>query len=318
MRFNEQSLPLERLRLEDEHYRITTPGPIENLTESIAALGVIDSPIVCATSGEYQIVAGFRRIAACRRLGRSEVRARVLPKGSDEATHVRLAIADNSLQRPLDVIETARALNLLAKISAGEEALSHQAAALALPANPALMRKIRSLTLLPAGLQARLETGELTLAMALDLRRFDQETAEILARLFADLKLGLNRQREMLALLTEIARRDQVTVGEILADPAFTQILSAPDLERGQKAGRLRNLLRQRRYPVISSTAARFEDLVRELNLGPGVRLVPPADFEGTTYTVAIAFDRLDQLQGRGRQLEKVVSSRRFKDFLKE
>ncbi|MFZ0610916.1 MAG: ParB N-terminal domain-containing protein [Desulfobacterales bacterium] len=318
MRFNEQPLPIESLSLEDAHYRITTSGLIEKLTDSIAALGVIDPPLVCAKAGGYRIVAGFRRIEACRLLGQAEIRARVLPGDSDEVTRVRLAIADNSLQRPLGPIETAHALNLLAKISDSEDALSRHAAALALPANPALMRKIMSLTMLPAGLQARLASGELTLPMALDLRRFDQQTAEALARLFADLKLGLNRQREMLVLVTEIARREQATVVDILADPGLAEILSAPDLERGQKAGRLRDLLRHRRYPVISSTADRFQDLVRELNLGPGVRLVPPVDFEGTTYTMAIGFDRLDQLQARGRQLERVVSSRRFKDFLGE
>ncbi len=318
MRFDERSLPVESLRLEDAHYRLTTSGPVETLTGSIAVLGVIDPPIVCATAGGYRIVAGFRRIEACRLLGHAEIRARVLPGDGDEADRVRLAIADNSLKRPLGPIETARALNLLAGISDGEETLSRQAAALALPDNPALMRKIMSLTILPEGLQARLASGELTLAMALDLRRFDTRTAEALARLFADLKLGLNRQREMLALVTEIARREQATVVDILTDPGLAEILSAADLERGQKAGRLRELLRQRRYPAISSTAARFQDLVRELNLGPGVRLVPPVDFEGATYTVAVCFERLDQLQARGRRIEKVVSSRRFKEFLGE
>ncbi len=316
MRFNEQSLLIESVQLEDEHYRITDRGPLEKLTASIADLGVIDPPMVCAQAGGYRIVAGFRRIEGCRLLGHAKIRARVLPGDGDEVTRVRLAIADNSLQRPLGPIETARALNLLARASDSEHALSRHAAALALPDNPALMRKIMSLTMLPAGLQEHLAAGELTLAMALDLQRFDQPTAEILARLFADLKLGLNRQREMLTLVTEIARREQATVVDILSDPGLAEILSAPDLDRGQKAGRLRVLLRRRRYPAISSTTARFQGLVRELTLGPGVRLIPPVDFEGTTYTVAIGFDRLDQLETRSRGLAKIFTSRGFKDFL--
>jgi len=318
MNFNEQSLSLESLHLRDTHYRITTSDEIDKLRNSIAALGVLNPPILRQKAGGYRIVAGFRRIDACRLLGRRNIRARVLPTDIDDSTSVWLAIADNSLQRPLNLIETARALNLLAGVAADEMELSRQAAVLALPDNPSLMRKIMSLTTLPAGLQNRLAAGELAMAMALKLKRLDSVTAESLGRLFADLKLGLNRQRELLSLLTEIARREEMTVSELLTDPAFRNLMSAPDLERSQKAGRLRSLLRRRRYPVMSAATTGFQDLVRHLNLGPGVQLVPPGNFEGTTYTLAITFDRLDQLRDRSLQIENLLRSQTLKAFFEK
>jgi ParB family chromosome partitioning protein len=318
MRFNEQSLPLKSLQLEDSVYRITTSDAIDKLKDSIAALGVLDPPIVRQRAGGYQIVAGFRRIEACRLLGRSDIRARVLRPDTDDSTCVRLAIADNSLQRPLNLIETARALNLLAGVAADEMELSRQAAVLALPDNPSLMRKIMSLTTLPVGLQTRLAAGELAMAMALELKRLDSATAESLGRLFADLKLGLNRQRELLTLLTEIARREEMTVSELLSATALRNLLSAPEIERSQKAGQLRSLLRRRRYPVMSAATAAFQDLIRQLNLGPGVQLVPPGNFEGTTYTLAITFDRLDQLRDRSLQIENLFRSQTLKAFFEK
>jgi ParB/RepB/Spo0J family partition protein len=318
MRFNEQSLPLKSLQLEDTVYRITTSAAIDKLKNSIAALGVLDLPILRKLAGGYQIVAGFRRIDACRLLGRSDLRTRVLPTDTDDFTCVRLAIADNSLQRPLNLIETARALNLLAGVAADETDLSRQAAGLALPDNPALMRKIMSLTSLPAGLQTRLAAGELAMAMALELKRLDSATAESLGRLFADLKLGLNRQRELFSLLTEIARREEITLSELLNEPALRNLLSAPEIDRSQKAGQLRSLLRRRRYPVMSAATAGFQDLVRHLNLGPGVQLVPPGNFEGTTYTLAITFDRLDQLRDRSLQIENLLHSQTLNAFFEK
>jgi hypothetical protein len=180
------------------------------------------------------------------------------------------------------------------------------------------MRKIMSLTTLPVGLQNRLAAGELALSMALELKRLDSATAESLGRLFADLKLGLNRQRELLSLLTEIARREEMTVSELLTDPALRNLLSAPDLERSQKAGQLRSLLRRRRYPAMSAATAGFQDLVRQLNLGPGVQLVPPGNFEGTTYTLAITFDRLEQLRDRRLQIENLLRSQTLKAFFEK
>jgi len=315
MRFNEQSLPLKSLQLEDSVYRITTSDAIDKLKMSIVALGVLDPPIVRQKAFGYQIVAGFRRIDACRLLGRYDIRARMLPTDIDHLSCVRLAITDNSFQRPLNLIETARALNLLAGVAADEMDLSRQAAELALPDNPSLMRKIMSLTSLPAGLQNRLMAGELAMAMALELNRFDSATAESLGRLFADLKLGLNRQRELLTLLIEIARREKMTVSDLLNEPTLRKLLSAPEIDRSQTAGQLRSLLRKRRYPVMSATTASFQDLVRHLSLGPGVKLVPPGHFEGTTYTLAITFDRLDQLHDRSLQIEKLLRSQALKAF---
>jgi len=315
MRFNEQSLPLKSLQLEDTVYRITTSIAIDKLKDSIAALGVLDPPIVRKKDGGYQIVAGFRRIDACRLLGRHDIRVRVLPTDIDESSCVRLAIADNSFQRPLNLIETARALNLLAGVAVDQMDLSRQADVLSLPDNPTLMQKIISLTSLPAGLQSRLAAGELAMAMALELKRLDSATAESLGRLFADLKLGLNRQRELLTLLIEIARREKITVSELLNEPTLRNLLSAPEIERSQKAGQLRSLLRRRRYPMMSAATADFQDLVRQLDLGPGVQLVPPGNFEGTTYTLAITFDRLDQLRNRRLQIENLLRSQALKAF---
>jgi ParB family transcriptional regulator, chromosome partitioning protein len=318
MWFNARPLPLARLFLGDAVYRITTPAALDKLTDSIAAIGVLAPPVLRQKGDGYQIVAGFRRIEACRLLGRSEIPARVLPEDSDHRTCVRLAIGDNSLQRPLNLIETARALNLLAGIAVDDKALSREAAGLALPGNPALIRKIMSLTTLPESLQDRLAAGDLSLAMALELKRFDGRTAESLGRLFTDLKLGLNRQREVLSLLTEIARREETTVAELLDEPELQGLLRSPDLERTQKAGQLRSRLRRRRYPVLSAAMARFQELVRHLNLGPGVALIPPDNFEGTTYTLAITFDRLDQLGDRCLQIEILLRNPALRDFLEK
>jgi ParB family chromosome partitioning protein len=318
MRFNEQSLPLNSLQLEETVYRITTSTAIDKLKDSIVALGVLDPPILRQKAGGYQILAGFRRIDACRLLGRYDIRVRVLPTDIDDSTCVRLAIADNSLKRPLNLIETARALNLLAGVAADEMELSRLAAGLALPDNPSLIQKIMLLTTLPAGLQSRLAVGELSLAMALELKRLDSTTAVSMGRLFADLKLGLNRQREILSLMTEIGRREGITLAELLTDTTLVNLISAPDLERSQKAGQLRSLLRRRRYPVISAARARFQDLVRYLNLGPGVQLVPPGNFEGTTYTLAITFDRLEQLRDRRLQIENLLRSQPLKTFFEK
>jgi hypothetical protein len=48
------------------------------------------------------------------------------------------------------------------------------------------------------------------------------------------------------------------------------------------------------------------------------MQLVPPDNFEGTTYTLAITFDRLDQLRDRRLQIENLLRSQTLKAFFEK
>jgi ParB family chromosome partitioning protein len=318
MRFNEESISLAHICAADATYRITTAESSDDLKKSIAVLGLIHSPILHPTAAGYRIIAGFRRIEALRALGRVSLKARFLPDGSDESTRVNLAIADNSLQRALNPIESSRALNLLSSVAVDERHLIQMAAALSLPNNPTLMTKLMTLTSMPAAVQHGVLSGELPLSMALELKKFDAMTAETLARIFTDLRLGLNRQRELLTLLHEIAMREDRSIDALLGDSEVRGIVENANLDNARKSGQLRVLLFRWRYPAISERETRFKDLLKALHLGSGVKLIPPGNFEGTTYTLSITFDRIAQLMERGRSLEALDRSDALRKFLEE
>lgn len=315
MRFENKTIALAGVRLDDATYRITTAVGCDDLKPSIASLGIIHPPILRRIGETYRIVSGFRRIEACRLLNEVNINAWLLPDAIDELTCARLAVADNSLQRPLNLIETSRALNLLAA-AAGSEHFSRLAAELHLPDNPELIRKIMALDALPPALKSGVMNADISLTMALELNRMETGVGETLALLFGELNLGLNRQRELLTLLTEIAQREEKPIGALLAEPDIRNVWTAADLDRAQKAARLRTLLKRRRYPAISDTAERFQTLVGRLNLDSGVTLTPPGHFEGTTYTLTISFDRLEQLAERARRLPALAQNQQLRRFL--
>ena len=61
----EQTVLLERIRLEDKTFQVTTESAIGTLAASIARLGVMHPPALLADDSGYGVVCGFRRIAAC-------------------------------------------------------------------------------------------------------------------------------------------------------------------------------------------------------------------------------------------------------------
>lgn len=91
-------------------------GDLDTLAESIKRLGLLH-PIVVDDDG--QLIAGGRRLEACRLLGMHDIPVRRWGKlGADERT--RIEIEENLRRKDLDGLEKSRALSWLAEQAAGE------------------------------------------------------------------------------------------------------------------------------------------------------------------------------------------------------
>jgi ParB family chromosome partitioning protein len=300
-------IPLDRIDLTDGTYRITTTTVGDDLIASIGLAGLIHFPIVKPAGRVWIMVSGFRRLEACRRLGWTRIPAWVLNDGVDERTCVRLAIADKQGQRPLNMVELARAVGLLERL-ADNTTLVERAAAAGLNAGMEYLKKADRIRALPWSIQEGLLGEAIALPIALELGRLARVDALALADVFKTLRCSLNRQREILTLMQEIAARHGVGLSMLSADAAVTAILNQPDRDHRQKTEALRRCLRQLRYPWLSSAENRFAKAVRSLGLGPGVELSAPPHFEAKTYTLTLRFENPSQLAERSMSLQQLLS----------
>jgi ParB family transcriptional regulator, chromosome partitioning protein len=94
----------------DEHFRLREPGDVADLATSIGRLGQLSPVELRLTPGagpgepRWQVVAGFRRLAALRLLQRDEVLARLHDRLPDEDAWA-LALAQGLLTEPLSALE---------------------------------------------------------------------------------------------------------------------------------------------------------------------------------------------------------------------
>ena len=297
MDFNRQRLPLSSIDDQTRNYRITTEENCSDLTASIEHLGLIHCPILIPADEGYEVISGFRRIRACRKLGWNCLDARVLPADTPAVECAFLAIADNSLQRPLNWLEIARSLELLEKSGLIPEDLSRTAAALRLPCHPEIIKKIRRITGLSEYVQKCVLHETISVAMAQELADRSEDEADYFARLFEDLKLSLNKQREFLSLTDEISRREEINAMDVLNAQCFQEILQNDRLDRAQKAQQLRFCLKRRRFPNMTRTYESFNEHLQRLELTTGIELSPPRNFEGRDYTFNLVFHDLFQLK---------------------
>ena len=302
-----KSVPLGRINSQDDTYRISTRTSVDDLLVSIAHEGLLNPPLVIQQPSDFRIVSGFRRIAAFNKLGLQGITIRILKPDLSSLQCLRLAIADNSFQRPLNLIEASRSLQKLSAFFNTGQALSESAATLGLPSNPSVIKKIKNLCRLPESIQRAIIADTISLSMAGELEKMPTNFAIDLARLFNEFKLSLNKQREILTLIKEISRRDSIPEQAVLEDRHLQDIILDQDLDRGQKVRELRAYLRQRRFPQIVNTEANFENQRKRLNLGQDIKFIPPKGFEGTTYTLNMSFSSITQLKTLHSKLDQIL-----------
>lgn len=310
--FSEHLTPLDDILFEDLTYLITTDKDkdAEPLYRSIAEVGLLCPPILLPlTGGACRIVTGFRRLAAVRGLNMAAVPCRLLAPATSDLTCLKIAISDNTRQRALNSGEQARAVDKLFLMMDGAALFARVAAELGLPSTPAAVDKLRAIHALPAAVFDSVADGRLAFSTALSLTRMDTPTATALARLFIDLKLGVNRQREALTLIEEIAAAEDLTCLNILTESSVQEIAAAVEADRGWRCEQLFAYLHGRRFPHISRAEASFAAAVKSLRPGPSARLSHPPDFEGRDYTLTLTFRNRKELEGHMAFLQRIVAS---------
>lgn len=319
MDFDYQTVPLSRIREDDTTYRISTGYAAAGLIASIQNLGLINPPIVQPRKGQFVVVSGFRRLGACRALNWENIPVRCVPSHATFIHCALIAIADNAAHRELNIVEMARAFGLLGQAS-GEADGQHPMQGLrsiGLSVNAELGKKLDTVNQMSQPLQDGLVDGTLALPTALRLHAMtDKEAVGILCHAFRALNLSLNRQREMLDWTNGIAMREGVSMTAVIHGEPIAGWLGDTQLDRGRKTQLIRDHLRRRRYPEIVRFEEQYQRHMKELNLAKGVRLDPPAHFEGQTFGLHLSFKDQQELARLLSQIEQLPHSPAFMALL--
>lgn len=317
MDYDINSVPLTRIDGEDDTFRISTHAPNDALRLSIQSIGLIHPPVVWDRHDRWVVVSGFARLGVCRSLGWHQLPVRCLPPETLFAYCALIAVADNASQRTLNVVEMARALDLLARASDDQRGAARLAQSIGLPDNAQLAGKLQQVKQMSGRLQQGLCRGDITLPMALRLHEMgDEAAAGELISLFQELGWGLNRQREFLDWIQAIAQRDGIALMDVLMDQPLRQWRRDPRMDRGRKSQLVRRHVRTRRYPAITAFEQQYSQSVKALQVPRGVQLIPPAHFEGQTFGLRLDFRNQAELLHLAREVQQLAGSRVLQQLL--
>jgi ParB family chromosome partitioning protein len=141
---------------------------LEELTASVAATGVVQPILVRPIDGgRYQLIAGERRLLASRKAGKVTIPA-IVRKVSDQQA-IEITIIENLQRADLNPMEQARAFDRLGL----ECMLTQEQVAQRTGKDRATVGNFLRLLRLPAPIQAKIETGEISFGHARALTGLD-------------------------------------------------------------------------------------------------------------------------------------------------
>ncbi len=296
MEYDVATVPLNEINPTDHSFRISTTRDKPSLFESIRDDGLLVPPALQRRGADWIIVSGFRRVQACRPADRKTITARLLADRLPPLDCLRLAIIENSSQRKLNLVESARAVCRLKSLCETEQDLMGEMARLGLPSTRKMIARFERLNQLKGDLQTAVVEGTIGPDVALTIGAMPTEDQAVVHALFTQVLMSVGKQRDILNLVQDIAGRDRISVATLLGNKHIHSIVGDGDRDGNKKSADIRRHLRQVRYPNLSQAETRFQKAIGKLKLGPHMRIDHPEGFEGLTYTLSLRFKNIGDL----------------------
>jgi ParB family chromosome partitioning protein len=233
--------------------------------------------------------------------------ARILPHDIPPTECARIAIADNTSQRCLNVVEQSRAYGLMREFAAHPQTIRDMAKSVGLPDSLAAMSRIAPVADMPARLQKAILVGNIALPVALQIIRLEPDDANAMIGLFNRVGAGLNVQRELLDLLSDISRRDGIALAQLLDQIPVVSTRNNKDLPSSQQLHQIRQALKKKRYPTLCRVETDFRQAVKSLALSGRIKIEPPRFFEGRSYRISVTVETREQLKRLQTELARLA-----------
>jgi len=95
-------VPIESIVVKEEIRIRQDPGDLASLENSIRKVGLLNSVVI---DEDNRLIAGYRRLSACRNLGWKEIEANVIEYGSDELKMLDAEVDENLFRKDFTLEE---------------------------------------------------------------------------------------------------------------------------------------------------------------------------------------------------------------------
>lgn len=274
--------------------------------------GIVQPVILFPQKAEFLAVCGFRRVQAAKGAGMMRIPA-LVSRGLERKQTVLLSLLERLSHGPLNNMERARSVEKFSQNGwLKQEIGRYLFPLLELKFNAMVLDQLAALLGLPPEVQTDVASGEIHLYTAHRLAQWAPYELQI-GRWFSDLKLGVNKQRELLGLMDDVARVCNVEKASLVQD--LEEIRSRA--EPVQVYDAWLQTLKSRRYPRFNEAQRQFEENKARFHLPGQIQIISPPFFEESRYKVSFPFGSREELELHCRKLLEIAETPEMEAILR-
>ncbi len=313
--FKTENIPLKQVDLSDRTYIFTFEPIMSQMVQSVKQIGLINPPILAQVSDQkrFRVISGLKRILALHHLHIETFPARIIPENDDKPIlkHFLLNLYENISTRNLNPIEKSIVLRKLIKTFqlTPSEVASRFLPLMELGTNPMIIDKYLALEQLEDNIKIAIIEDTVSPEFAVQLLQLSADDRHAFFQLIELLKLGKNRQKEFLKLISDIAGKEQCNLSDVIHRPALQNIIHHDKLTPTQKVEKIRAELMRSRYPHLTTAEKKFQSIKKALKLSPRMVLRHSPYFEGETFSFEVSFHNQTEFESIVRKFYEINQS---------
>jgi ParB/RepB/Spo0J family partition protein len=306
-----EAVQLTALDFHDKTFLIGSSDDYTGIQNSIKELGVINPPSLRRNGDKYQIICGWKRIKACKRLGYDEIPSSVYEMGelSDEDCLKFVFYENQQRLNDIDKAELIFKFKYLCGLN-DNDLIQKVLLLIGIGATRKNLERYMSLTGLESEIKEAYYTEKISLEQVVSLSEVEgYKRLEILGRILKRFKWNNNETREIIRDLAAVASRDKMSIAKII------DLISS---EIGGSGGKneFRHVLRRLRYPTLSKVEENYKTCLTGFNLPKDISIHHSPFFEGNDLEIRLRFRASDRLSEMLSYLSSVLDDRGIEKLL--
>ena len=267
------------------------------LADSIKEMGLINPPTLRENESAFEVVCGFRRVLACKQIGMTEIDVRVYePDELSDERCLWINLIDNGEPCRMSPAECAVALRKFSEQGYAADRLAEEIApGLALPSSRKYIENCLRIFSLEDEILRAIHKDSLGVEQAFCLYQLEADVRLAVFRVLRSCRANLNETRELVSLIPDVAAMARASVPAYI-DAELAPIIEEESLSPRKKLERIRNKLRDSRYPRLTEAESAFKAAVKKINLDERCAINAPKNFEGDEISLSMRAENADQL----------------------
>ena len=302
------TMPVKDIRMDDERFKILPEVDPGVLTDAVRESGLLSPPVVVERGRRFIVLSGWKRMEAVRRLDIERIPVFILKEKSDAAAF-EVPVFENLTIREYKSIEKAEIIAKFKKMGVNVQDLSRKyLTLLSLPPWLEIIEDCMKIHSFSPRLKQTAYKQNYSFPVLRTLIYFKSAEREAMIPVLKG--LSKNSRMEVLENSRDIMGRDTCDLFQIFDEINISKILESKSLSDPQKSEKVRQRLREKRYPSLTSRRERFQKALKALNLPENFTILTHKNFEAEGFRLQMHCRSSQELKKNLEEMKKLAGEK--------